>query len=131
MQSRRCEGPSRVAGQGIQGHITANYTKQSLRERTEAFWVKSHPELDKNKNGGWSVNDFGIWLADGIAGKEMNEGTYKGKTISSLTVIDGDRLIKDMVSRDPNRMHITTLGGESVLLEPIKAVVQRRCFDKY
>ena len=36
---------------GIQGHITAKYTLQSVRERTEAFWVRSHPELDKNKNG--------------------------------------------------------------------------------
>ena len=75
------------------------------------------------------MNDFGIWLADGIAGKEMTEGIYKGKTISFL-VIDGDWLIKDMVSRDPNRMHITTLG-EGVLLDPIKTVIQRRCFDKY
>ena len=48
----------------------------------------------------------------------------EGKTISSLTVIDGDRLIKDMVSRDPNRMHITTRGCDGVLL---KIVVQRRC----
>ena len=115
----------------IQGHITANYVKQSLRERTEAFWVHSHPELDNNKNGRWSPHDFGIWLPDGVAGKEMTEGIYKGKTISSLTVIDGDRLLKDLVSRDPNRMHITTLGGEGVLLDPIKSVVQRRCFDKY
>ena len=46
-------------------------------------------------------------------------------------VIDCDRLIKNMVSRDPDRMHITTLGGGSVLLDPIKNVVQRRCFDKY
>ena len=98
---------------GIQGHITAQNAHQSLSERTEAFWVNSHLELDKNKNGRLSVNDFGIWLADGIAGKEMVEGIYKGKTISSSTVIDEDRLIKDMMSRDPNRMHITTLGGES------------------
>ena len=98
----------------IQGHITANYVKQSLQERTKAFWVHSHPELDNNKNGRWSPHDFGIWLADGIAGKEMAECIYKGKTISSLTVIDGDRLLKDIVSRDP-----------------IKSVVQRRCFDKY
>ena len=95
---------------GIQGHITAQNAHQSLRERTEAFWVNSHPGLDKNKNGRWSVNDLGIWLADGIAGKEMAEGIFMGKTISSLTVIDEDRLIKDMVNRDPNRMHITTLG---------------------
>ena len=105
---------------GIQGYITAQNAHHSLRERTEAFWVKSRPELNKNKSGRWSVNDFGIWLADGIAGKEMAKGIYKGKTISSLTVIDGDRLIKDMVSRDPNRRHITTLEGESILLDPIK-----------
>ena len=59
---------------------------------------------------------------------------YRGKAISvesSLTVIDGDRLNKNMASRDPNRMNITTLGGDEVLLEPIKNMVQRRCFDKY
>ena len=116
---------------GIQGHITAQNSRLSMRERTEAFWLHSHPELDKNKNGRWSPHDFGIWLSDGVAGKEMDEGTYKGKTISSLTVVDGDRILKDLISRDPNRMHITTLGGESVLLDPIKTVVQRRCFDKY
>ena len=116
---------------GIQGHITAKYSLQSVRERTEAFWVQSHSELDKNKNGRWTPHDFGIWLSDGVAGKEMVEGTYKGKTISSLTVVDGDRILKDLFSRDPNRMHITTLGGGSVLLDPIKTVVQRRCFDKY
>ena len=116
---------------GIQGHITAQYVHQSLREKTDASWVHSHPELDKNKNGRWSPHDFGIWLSDGVAGEEMGAGTYKGKTISSLTVVDGDRLLKDLVSRDPNRMHITTLGGETILLDPIKTVVQRRCFDKY
>ena len=46
-----------------------------------------------------------------VAGKEMIEGTYKGKTMSLPTVIDGDCLIMDMVSRDPNRMHIATLGA--------------------
>ena len=35
----------------IQGHITDQYVHQSLRERTKAFWVKSHPELDKSKSG--------------------------------------------------------------------------------
>ena len=102
---------------GIQGHITAKYSLQSVREKTEAFWLRSHPELDKNKNGRWSSHDLGIWLSNGVAGKEMSEGTYKGKTISSLTVVDGDRLLKDLVSRSPNRMHITTLGGDSVLLD--------------
>ena len=28
-------------------------------------------------------------------------------------------------------MHITTLGGDGVYLEPIKNVVQRKCFDMY
>ena len=46
-------------------------------------------------------------------------------------MIDGDRPLKNMVRRKPNKMHITTLGGDSVLLDPIKNVVQRRCFDKY
>ena len=82
-------------------------------------------------SGRWSPHDFGIRRSDGVAGKEMTEGIYKGKTISLLTVIDGDGLIKGMVSRDPNMMHITTQGVESVLLEPIKTVVQRRCFDEY
>ena len=36
-----------------------------------------------------------------------DKGIYKGKTISSLTVIDGDRLLKTMVRRNPNKMHIT------------------------
>ena len=46
----------------------------------------------------------------------------------------GDRLFKNMVSRDPNR--ITTLGGDEILLEPIKnvpvvvPVVQRRCSNR-
>ena len=69
-----------------------------------------------------------------MAGKEMAEGTYKGKTISSLTIIDGDRLIKEVVStagRYPNRLRITTLGGDRMLQDPIRTVVQRRCFDKY
>ena len=64
----------------------------------------------------------------------MAGGIYRGKAISvesSLTVIDGDRLNKNMASRDPNRMNITTLGGDEVLLDPIKNMVQRRCFDKY
>lgn len=70
---------------------------------------------------------YGIWLADGIAGKEIAEGTSvvgcRGKSISSLMVVDGDRLIKKMISRDPNRVHSTTLGVDEVLLEPIKNVV--------
>ena len=45
-----------------------------------------------------------------MAGKEMAEGTYKGKTTSSQTVIDGDQLNMNMASRDGNRMNITTLG---------------------
>ena len=43
---------------GIQGHITASNTHRSLRHMSEAFWVKSHPELDKNKSGRWSPHDF-------------------------------------------------------------------------
>ena len=68
----------------------------------------------------------------GVASKEMTEGAYKCKTISNtLTGVDGNRLIKDMVSTDPTKMHSTALGGNGVLLNPIKNVVQRRCFDKY
>ena len=39
------------------------------------------------------------------------EGTYRGKTISSITVVDGNRLLKDMFSRDPSIMHITMKRG--------------------
>ena len=41
----------------------------------------------------------------------MTEGAYKGKTISLLTGVDGNSLIKDMVSTDPNKMHTITLGA--------------------
>ena len=71
---------------GSQGHITAAYSWSSIRDRTEARWVHSHPEPDKSKSGRWSLDDFGIWLADGMAGKELGERTHRGKTITSLQV---------------------------------------------
>lgn len=101
-----------------------------MRNRTEARWVKAHPELNKSKNGRWSEDDFCIWLEDGVAGMEMAEGPYRGKTISSLTVMHGDRPHKAKVSRDPNRMHITTTESCGILLETIEDVVQRKCFDR-
>ena len=52
--------------------------------------------------GGW-----GGWHGHG-------QGHLQGKTIiemiSSLTFIDKDRIIKDLVSRGPNRMHIPLWG---------------------
>ena len=45
----------------------------------------------------------------GVASKEMTEGAYKGKTISLLAGVDGNRLIKDIVSTDPNKMHTVAL----------------------
>ena len=45
----------------------------------------ARPELDKNKSERRSDDDFGIWLADGVADKEMPEGTYRGKTISVMS----------------------------------------------
>ena len=39
--------------------------------------------------------------------------------------MDGDSLLKDIFSRDPNRMYVTTMGKSDALVEPIKDVVQR------
>ena len=61
----------------------------------------------------------------------MVEGTYRGKTITSLQVVDGDSLIKDFFSRGANYVYITTLTDCGVLLQPIKDMVARRSFDKY
>lgn len=55
--------------------------------------------------------------------------TYLGKMISSLTVADGDRLLKGLSTRDPNMVHLSMSGNRGVLLvvlEPIKNVVQHR-----
>ena len=52
-----------------------------------------------------------------MAGEKMAEGSYRGKAISSQTVIYGDRLNKNMASRDTNRMNIITLGGDEELLD--------------
>ena len=63
------------------GHITTAYAFPTIRERTEARWVHSHSELDKSKSGCWSLDDSGIWLADGVTGKELGDGNHRGKTI--------------------------------------------------
>ena len=116
---------------GAQGHITAAYSYPTVRERTEARWTHSHPELNQSKNGRWTPDDWGMWLSDGVAGREMVEGTYRGKTITSLQVVDGDSLIKDFFSRAGNPVHITTTTDCGVLLQPIKDMVARRSFDNY
>ena len=116
---------------GAQGHVTAAYSYPTVRERTEARWARSHPELDQSKNGRWTPDDWGMWLSDGVAGREMVEGIYRSKTITSLQVVDGDSLIKDFFSRGGNYVHITTTTDCGVLLQPIKDMVARRSFDKY
>ena len=116
---------------GAQGHITAAYSYPTIREQTEARWAHSHPKLNQSKNGRWTPDDFGMWLSDGVAGREMVEGTYRGKTITSLQVVDGDSLIKDFFSRGANYVHIMTSTDCGVLLQPIKEMVARRSFDKY
>ena len=116
---------------GAQGHITAAYSWPSIREQTKARWVHSHPELNQSKNGRWTPDDWGMWLSDGVAGREMTEGTYRGKTITSLQVVDGVSLIKDFFSRGANYVHITSTTDCGVLLQPVKDVVARRSFDKY
>ena len=67
-----------AANGALRASITANYAHQGVQERTEQRWVKSLPELDKNKSGHWSP-DIGIWLADGVAGTDMAKGTYKAR----------------------------------------------------
>lgn len=54
----------------------------------------------------WIGSNFSVWLADGLAGKKMAEGTYRGKTITSFTLVDCDRLIKGLltVSGEPTRL---------------------------
>ena len=79
---------------GAQGHITAAYSWPSIRERTEARWVHSHSELNQSKIGRWSPDDWGMWLSDGVAGREMAEGTYRGKTITSLQVVVATLLLR-------------------------------------
>ena len=58
-----------------------------------------------------------IWLADSVAGKELGEGTHKGKTITncstSLQMVDGD-----FHNRGANYVYITTLTDCGVLLQP-------------
>ena len=64
-----------------------------------------------------SVSDFGIWLADGVEGKEMTEGIFFFLQGQDYLFTNGDPLgptcIKDMISRNPNRMYITTLEGST------------------
>ena len=116
---------------GTHRHIKAAYSDPMIRAITEARWFKAHcgwhPELDKSKSGRWS-DDYGIWLADGVAGKELGEGRHKSKTISSLHVMDGDTLIQDFFCIGPNCAHIKTPTEYGVLLQPNK---DRRSFDTY
>ena len=66
-----------------------------------------------------------------MADKELGESTHKGKTITSLQVVDVGSLIKDFYSRGANYVHITTPTDCGVLFQPIKDVVARRSFDTY
>lgn len=79
------ESPSRPPPEGDSGAHYSGLCSPNSAGQTKIRWVKAHPELDKNKSGRWSCDDFGIWLSHEVAGKEM-EGTYWGKTISSWSL---------------------------------------------
>lgn len=53
----------------------------------------------------------------------------RGKTIAELNVVHDNRLFKDIFSRSPNRMLITTMGNNGILLEPMRDMFQRKYFD--
>ena len=44
---------------------------------------------DMTMNSCWAGDHFGIWLANGVAGWEINEDTFMCKTIASLQTING------------------------------------------
>jgi hypothetical protein len=113
---------------GAQGYLASVHSRRTLRE---ARWVKAHPEQDKTKTGCWVDDDFGIWLADGVAGGEMEIGTYGGKHIDSLVVLDGDSIIRRLATRSPNTVYIATQGGCGILLEPVLDLLGRKCFRTY
>ena len=75
--------------------------------------MKAHPEPGESKSARWSDDDIVIQLADGVAGKEVGEGTHKVKTITTLQVVDGD-----FYNREANYVHITTPTDCGVLLQP-------------
>ena len=63
---------------GAQGHVTAAYSYSTVRERTEARWDHSHPELNQSKNGRWTP-DWDMWLSDGVSGREMAEEPIRAR----------------------------------------------------
>ena len=111
---------------GIRRHITAQNVNQSVRERTEARCVKSHSELDKSKSGRWSTDG---WRTGGWQGNDRGHLQRQDHVLAN-----GDRWRSPHHGHgqqrpEQNAHHHT--GGNGVLLDPIRNVVYRRCFDKY
>ena len=93
-------------------------------------WVGSHPDLKPEKVGRFEDEDFGIYFADKIAGKESRTPTRDGRGVISTMVVNGDDIITDLLS--VNRFTIRYINTPArPLLKRIEEVVHtnRRCLQ--
>ena len=92
--------PPKAAGgkrpKGPQGLITTFLLKPHVPR--SLTWVGSHPDLKPEKVGCFEDEDYGIYFADKIAGKESLTPTRDGREVKETTVINGDDVITDLLS---------------------------------
>ena len=81
---------------GPQGLITTFLLKpHASRSLT---WVGSHPHLKLEKVCRFKDEDYGIYFADRIAGKESLTPTRDRRGVISTMVVDSDDIITDLLS---------------------------------
>ena len=78
---------------GPQGLITTFLLKPHVPR--SLTWVESHPDLKPEKVGRFEDEDYGIYFADKIAGKESLTPTRDGREVIG---INGDDIITDLLS---------------------------------
>ena len=113
---------------GPQGLITTFLLKPHVPR--SLTWVGSHPDLKPEKVGQFEDEDFNIYSADKLAGKESLIPTRDGRGVKSTTVINGDDIITDLLS--VNRFTIRYINTPArPLLKRIEEVVHtnRRCLQ--
>ena len=81
---------------GPQGLITTFLLKPHVP--CSLTWVGWHPDLKPEKVGRFEDEDFGIYFADKLAGKETLTPTRDGREVISTMVVNDDDIITDLLS---------------------------------